>query len=90
MAGEAQSAQRSSGFAGLFDGSSVELVGVEDHHEGGIRCYLGHRANGVYCVMVDPEAIKRTRAAWAGGRRVLMPTPPSSCVFSDEEDQDAA
>jgi hypothetical protein len=79
------STESSGGIAGLFDGSSVELVGVEDHPDGGIRCYIGHRARGMYCIIDDADAIQQTRLAWAGGRRVLMPTPPSWCVFFEGE-----
>lgn len=70
---------------GLFTGGSTFLVGVEDDPGGGIRCYLGHRANGHYCIVEDPAATKQVRNAWASGGHVAFPTPPPDCIYSDDE-----
>lgn len=70
---------------GLFTGSSTLLVGVEDDPEGGVRCYLGHRASGMYCVVEDPAAVKQVRDAWAGGGHIAFATPPSSCIYSEDD-----
>lgn len=73
------------GILGLFTGHSTLLVGVEDDPEGGIRCYLGHRASGRYCVVEDPKEIAEIRAAWAGSRHVVVPTPPAEFIYCDDQ-----
>lgn len=71
---------------GLFTGASTFLVGVEDDPEGGIRCYLGHRANGLYCVIDDPDAIREVRGAWSMGGHVAISVPPAEFIYSEADD----
>lgn len=74
---------------GLFSGSSSLLVGVEDDPEGGIRCYLNHRAAGEYCVIDDPDAIREVRAAWGGAMgHITIPTPPAELIYCEESSPD--
>jgi hypothetical protein len=74
------------GIAGLIAGTEVEVVGVEDDSDGrGLRIYLTHRSMGAYAVIEDADAQRQVREAWAGQGRVTVPTPPSQCVFWDEE-----
>jgi hypothetical protein len=72
---------------GLFTGDTTLLVGVEDHPDGGLKCYLGARYRGVYAIVDDPEAMEKVRRAWADPTaKVLFPVPPPECVFSDREE----
>lgn len=73
------------GILGLFTGASTFLVGVEDDPEGGIRCYLGHRANGTYCVIDDPDTIRQVWAAWGCGGHVAITTPPAEFIYVDDD-----
>ena len=62
---------------------SVELVGIEDQNDGGMRLYLTHRARGIYALVYDEDVKADARAAWAGSQRVLVPMPPAECIYRD-------
>lgn len=71
------------GLCELLSGAAVELVGVEEQDDGGMRLYITHRARGLYALIYDEGAKAEAREAWNGGSRILIPTPPLECVFSE-------
>jgi hypothetical protein len=71
------------GPGGLLAGTQVELVGIEDQSDGGLRLYLTHRSRGEYVVVDDPDVQRAVRATWAGGGRVLIPAPPATAIHRE-------
>jgi hypothetical protein len=68
---------------GLLDGSSSLVVGIQDEPGGGLRVYLGHRSDGVYCIIEDRAAIERLRCVWSGNCQVVIATPPADCIYRE-------
>jgi hypothetical protein len=69
----------------VIDSGKVELVGVEDDYEGGVRLYYTHRSMGVYALVTDPEWVAKARQAWAGMGRVFIPRPERGRRFQDRD-----
>lgn len=61
-------------------GTHTLLVGLEDQDDGGLRLYLGHRADGLYVVLDDEAAKVQARRAWAVGGHVTIPVPPADRI----------
>lgn len=74
-------------FGGLMAGTQTYLVGIEEQDDGGLRLYLGHRADGLYAVIYDEDVKANVRAAWAGKHAIVtVPTPPSECIYQEAPD----
>lgn len=72
--------------AGLITGTHTYLVGVEDDPDGGLRCYLGARSKGLYCVVEDEDAKADVRRAWGGSLGLItIPVPPPKCIFAEAD-----
>jgi len=71
---------------GLLAGTHTILVGVEPDPGGGLRCYLGDRRKGTYCLVEDEASKAEVRRVWESATGIVeFPVPPEGFLFCDEE-----
>lgn len=78
-----------SGLLGLVLGRNTLLVGVEEREDGALKCYLGARWKGIYCIVDDPEDKAEVRRLWGMGQHVTFPIPDADELFTDADDEAA-
>jgi hypothetical protein len=67
---------------GVMAGTHVEVVGVEDDPDGGVRVFFGHRSDGRYVWITDEVSVCEVRETWAQtAQRVTMVAPLPEQVF---------
>ena len=63
------------------------VTGVLRLSDGTLKVYVGQRGLGIYTLIYDDAAAREVEHAWADQScHVLIPTPPSSCLYSDADD----
>jgi hypothetical protein len=72
--------------ASVFTHGKSLLTGCEWLASGDLKCYVGPRWEGIYCLLPpgpDADAVWR---AWGDvSQHVLIPTPPPDALFTDKD-----